>query len=233
MGMFKSTTGSPYHDIDYSNEDFYTGNMCMGCHEHFENKHDISICKIENDAAKSEKQNCITCHMPQVKGSVTTIAISKTHTFHGFAGSRNKPDMMAKYLKISFNKTSDGFELTLKNEATHKLFIHTFRKARLNVRVNSGTTTKKLKSTSFVRTVGTNGTHDMPWLANQILEDTMLKAGESRTIKYDTQVNIGDTIEAEFGFYLVNPEMDKALNLINIKEATKFNILKTDYFQVK
>jgi len=233
MGMFKSTTGSPYHDIDYSNENYYTGNMCMGCHAHFENKHDISICKIEENAAKSEKQNCITCHMPQVKGSATTIAISKKHTFHGFAGTRNKPEMMAKYLKISFIKTPSGFDLTLKNEATHKLFIHTFRKAQLNVRVNRGTTTKTLKSTSFVRTVGTNNNHDFPWLANEILEDTMLKAGESRTIKYATEVNSGDMIEAEFGFYLVNPEMDKALNLINIKEATEFKILKTDFFQVK
>jgi len=233
MGMFKETTGSPYHDIDYSNDNFYTGNMCMGCHAHFENKHDVSICKIEDNAAKSKKQNCITCHMPRVKGSATTIAISKTHAFHGFSGSRNKPEMLAKYLKISFLKNSNGFELTLKNEATHRLFIHAFRKAKLNVRVNTGTTTKVLKSTSFVRSVGSNGTHDYPWLANQIIEDTMIKAGESRVIQYNTQIKSGDMIEAEFGFYLVDPTMDKKLKLVNIKEATKFKILKTKFFNIK
>ena len=73
----------------------------------------------------------------------------------------------------------------------------------------------------------------MPWIATEIYKENMLTAGETRTIKYDTIVKSGDMVEAEFGFYLVNPKMQKKLNLIDNKEATKFNILKTEFFQVK
>ena len=233
MGMMKSTTGSPYHDIDYSNDNFYTGKMCMGCHGHKENKHGQNVCTTEAAGAKDEKKNCITCHMQKVQGSATTIKMSKTHTSHDFAGTRNKPEMLAKYLKITFAKTSTGFNLVLENEATHNLLLHPLRVAKLNVRVNSGTNTKVLKSESFVRILGNDGKPAMPWLATGIYKDNMLKAGESRTIKYDTMVNSGDMVEAQFGCYLVNPKMQKKLNLIDNNNITKFNILKTEFFQVK
>jgi hypothetical protein len=61
----------------------------------------------------------------------------------------------------------------------------------------------------------------------------MLKANESRTIKYNTNVKSGDIVEVEFGYYLVNPKLHKKLNLLNSSEATKFNILKTKFFSVK
>lgn len=233
MGMFKSTTGSPYHDIDYSNKNFYTGNLCMGCHGHKENSHGQNVCTTEAKGAIDEKSNCITCHMPQVKGSATTIAISKKHTSHDFTGARNKPEMLSQYLKINFKQTNKGFEITLTNEATHNLLLHPLRLAKLNVRVNSGTTTKTLKSQAFYRILGHDGKPAMPWIATEIYKENMLTAGETRTIKYDTIVKSGDMVEAEFGFYLVNPKMQKKLNLIDNKEATKFNILKTEFFQVK
>ncbi|RLA83807.1 MAG: hypothetical protein DRG78_03235 [Epsilonproteobacteria bacterium] len=233
MGMFKSTTGSPYHDIDYSNKTFYTGKMCMGCHARFENEHNMDICKIEIDGAKNEEQNCITCHMPQVKGSATTIVISKTHTFHGFAGTKNKPKMLAKYLDFNFVTTNSGFDISLTNQASHKLLVHTFRLAKLNIRIQRGTKTTKLKSESFVRTLGKDGKPTLPWLATEVVKDNMLKAGETRTIKYDTAVKSGDIVEVEFGYYLVDPQLHKELNLENNEEATKFTILKTKFFTVK
>ena len=233
MGMFKSTTGSPYHDIDYGNDNFYTGKMCMGCHSHFENKHSMSICKIEDTKVVNEKQNCITCHMPQVKGSATTIAISKTHTFHGFAGTRNHQNMLSKYLTFDFKTTSNGFDISITNEASHKLMIHSFRMAKLNVKIKSKNSTKELKSTSFVRRLGKDGKIDFPWLDSEVLKDNMIKAGETRIVSYDTKVNSGDIVEVEFGYYLVDPKLQNKLNLNNNKEATKFTILKAKNFTVK
>jgi hypothetical protein len=207
--------------------------MCMGCHSHFENKHSMSICKIEDKGANNEKENCITCHMPQVKGSATTIAISKTHTFHGFAGTRNHPKMLSKYLIFDFKTTNDGFSITLTNKASHNLMVHSFRMAKLNVRIESGTETKTLKSKSFVRRLGKDGHIDYPWLDNQTLENSMLKANETRVINYNTKVKSGDVVEVEFGYYLVDPALRKQLLLENNKEATKFTILKTQFFTVK
>ncbi len=233
FGMFKKKTGSPFHNIDYTNKNYYTGKMCMGCHAHFENSHGQNVCTIDETGASNEEKNCITCHMPQVQGSATTIKITKKHTFHGFAGTRNKPEMLAKYLTYNFEKTVSGFNITIKNLATHNLLLHPLRLGKLNVRVNNGTETIKLKSTPFFRILGRDGKPAMPWLATEVFKDTMLKAGESRTIKYDTVLNSGDIVEVEFGYYLVNPKMHKKLNLENSQEATKFNILKTKFFTVQ
>ena len=229
FGMMKKTSGSPFHNIDYTNKGFYTGKMCMGCHAHFENSHGQNVCTIDESGASNEEKNCITCHMPQVKGSATTIKITKKHTFHGFAGTRNKAEMLAKYLTLGFKNTDNGFEVTIKNLATHNLLMHPLRLGKLNVRVN----TTKLKSIPFFRILGTNGKPTMPWLATEVFKDTMLKAGEQRTIKYNTSVKTGDIVEIEFGYYLVNPKLHKKLNLENSKEATEFNILKTQFFTVK
>ncbi|RLA80502.1 MAG: hypothetical protein DRG78_10835 [Epsilonproteobacteria bacterium] len=233
FGMMKKTVGSPFHNIDYTNKGFYTGNMCMGCHAHFENSHGHNVCTIDESGASNEEKNCITCHMPQVKGSATSIKITKTHTFHGFAGVRNKPEMLAKYLTIDFKQNGNKFDLDVENLATHDLLMHPLRLGKLNIRVNDGTKTDTLKSTPFFRLLGKDGKPAMPWAATETLKNTMLKAGEKRTITYDRKLNAGDIVEAQFGYYLVNPKMHKKLKLENSEEATKFFILKTVFFTAK
>jgi len=231
--IFKSKSRSPYHDINYTNEIFYAGKMCLGCHQHMENKHGQNICTTESEGAVDEESNCITCHMPKVEGSLASATMSTTHRFHGFAGTRNRPDLLSKYLKIDFKKSVSGFEITLKNEATHNLLLQPLRVGKLNVSIKRGTETEKLKSVSFVRILGADGKPAMPWLATEIFKDNMLKADETRTLKYDTKVSSGDIVEAEFGYYLVNPKMHKKLNLTDNEQATKFNILKTESFIVQ
>jgi ribosomal protein L37AE/L43A len=229
FGMIKKTSGSPYHDIDYTNKNFYNGNMCMGCHAHFENSHGQNVCLVEQSGAKDEEKNCITCHMPKVNGTATTIKITNKHTFHGFAGTRNKPKMMSKYLKIDFQKSSNGFNITITNLATHNLLMHPLRLGKLNVSVNN----KLVKSIPFFRILGLNGKPTFPWLATEVFKDTMLKANESRTIKFDKNLNTGDKVDIVFGYFLVNPKLHKKLNLLDSKEATKFNVLKHKSIIVK
>jgi len=232
LGMFKKVSGSPYHNIDYTNKNYYTGKMCMGCHAHFENKFGQNICSVEQIGAQNEQQNCITCHMPQVNGSATTIKITKKHAFHGFAGARNKPELLAKYIKIDFEKTNIGFNIKIKNLATHNLFLHPLRLARLNISINNGNRSVALKPVLFQRILGNNKKPSMPWLATEVLKDNMLKANETRTIKYTKNLNSGDIVELEFGYYLVDPKVIKKLSLQDSKEATNFNILKTKNFRV-
>ena len=94
--------------------------------------------------------------MPKVKGSATSIVISKKHTFHGFAGAHNNPKMLAKYLIIEFKKTTDGFEIILTNNAMHNLLLHPLRLAKLDVMVNDGKSITKLKSKWFIEIIKIN-----------------------------------------------------------------------------
>ena len=149
FGMFKSTSGSPYHDIDYRNKNFYNGNICMGCHQHKANKHGQEVCETDKEGSIDEKSNCITCHMPKINGTATTIKITKQHTFHGFAGTTNRPDMLSQYVNLDFKKLDNGFEIVVTNKAKHNLLLHPLRLAKLNIAVTSDSKITNLKSIFF------------------------------------------------------------------------------------
>ena len=226
LGLFKSTTGSPYHDIDYSNEGYYNAQSCMGCHAHFENEQDLSVCSID-EKSNTNAQNCISCHMPQVAGSATTIAISKTHTYHGFAGSRNSPQMLSKYIEIDISKKENGFDLIIENKAPHKLLLHPLRLAVLKIKLIDQNSSQELEEVKFMRVLGKDDKSAMPWDATEVLKDTMLNANEKRVISYEQDLKNIKEIEIVFGYYLVNPQVVQKLNLQGSSEATKFNVLKT------
>jgi len=232
LGLFTKTVGSPYHDIDYTNKIFYTGEVCMGCHSHKKNNHGFMVCKTNPKGAEDTKNNCITCHMPKIKGSATNIRISKTHAFHGFSGVINKPQLLSKYIDISYKKNNNGFDIIINNQAPHNLMIHPLRVAKLNVTLKRKGEVKKLKSHTFVRIIGTKSKPSMPWLATQVVKDTMIKANEKRVIHFDTPLEKGDEIEAILGFYIVNPKVLKKLGLEGDKKLKEFIPLKREYFRV-
>lgn len=233
FGLVKKTVGSPYHNIDYSNKNFYTGKMCMGCHSHLKNIENQDTCNVDMSGANNEKKNCITCHMPKVQGSATTIKITKKHTYHGFAGVRNKSNLLAQYIKLNLKKRKNGFDIEITNEATHNLLLHPTRLLVLNVKVLKESKLLPLKSVKFLRVLGKNNKPAMPWLGDSIFKDNMIKAGETRVIKYDTPLQNSDNVEVELGFYLVNPKILKKLSLENSKEATKYRVLKTKNFKIQ
>ncbi len=233
LGMSTSTVGSPYHNLDYTNENFYTAQVCMGCHSHKQNAEEFSICKTDEEGAKDKKENCITCHMPKVDGSATTIRISKQHAFHGFAGARHKSEMLSQYVELSFEKTSDGFSVTINNKAPHNLMTHPLRVVQLRANLIRDTKTQTLQTHTFVKIIGRDNKPTMPWVANAVLKDTMIKAKEKRVVKYTDTLKSGDVVEMQLGYYVVNPKALKGLNLDGDKELQKFTILKHEYFRVE
>jgi len=224
FGLIEDSEGSPYHDIDYTNKIFYDGSVCMGCHSHKQNSHKFTVCKTASSNEK--KQNCITCHMPKVKGSATTIRQSATHAFHGFSGVINHHDKLKKYIELSYKKEADGFSITIKNKAPHDLLTHPLRVVKLITKLKRGTTTTELKTHTFVKILGKDNKPSMPWMADMILKNNMIKAKESRVIKFTQKLQKGDEIEATLGFFVVNPKAVKKLKLENEKELTKFTPLK-------
>ncbi|MFA7500658.1 MAG: multiheme c-type cytochrome, partial [Sulfurimonas sp.] len=127
FGMNKSSVGSPYHDIDYTNEKFQNAKMCLGCHSHRQNSNEFMICETSKEGAKNKEENCITCHMPKVEGTTTTIKKTQKHSFHGFAGARKNPQLLSEYVGLDFKKSSNGFEITIDNKAPHDLMLHPLR----------------------------------------------------------------------------------------------------------
>jgi hypothetical protein len=222
FGLVTHTSGSPFHTIDYSNEIYYNAKMCLGCHDHKQNGKGFAICDMQIKQGES-KESCISCHMPQKRGSFVNLHDTKTHAFHGMS-IHTKPLDLSSHVILSLAKKEKGFDITIHNKATHALFPHPLRLNQLRVSIERGGEILPLPAHSFVRIIGKEGKPAMPWEADSVLKDTLIKALEKRTIHYDTALQQGDSVILEFGYYLVNP---KAAGKLGIKgsKATEFTVL--------
>ena len=223
FGLFKTKSGSPHHDIDYSNEGYYNGDSCMGCHSHKQNSKGFAVCDMEVKQGDS-KETCVSCHMPQIKGSLANQKQSATHAFHGQSIHNSTPTLLSKYVKLSVEQNSNGFNVSIKNEATHTLFPQPLRLSQLRVSIEREGKTIALKTESFARVIGTNGKASMPWLADALISDTSIKAHETRKVNYDTVLQDGDAIVVKFGYFVVNPKAAKLLDITN-ERVTEFVVL--------
>ena len=223
FGLITTASGSPYHDIDYSNENFYNGNMCMGCHSHKQNAKAFSVCDMEIKQGKS-KETCISCHMPKVKGSLANQKQSSTHAFHGHSIHNDTPTTLSQYIKLSIDKNKNGFVVNIKNEAIHTLFPQPLRLNQLKVSIEREGEIIPLETKSFKKVIGKDGKPAMPWLANEILENSLIKALETRKVTYNTLLQKSDVVILEFGYYVINPKAAKTLDITDTS-VTKFIVL--------
>jgi hypothetical protein len=141
--------------------------------------------------------------------------------------------MLSKHVEIDFKKSSGGFEITIDNKAPHDLMLHPLRVVELRVNLLKDKKATPLKTHSFARVIGNEEGPSMPWLANKVVVDTMLKANEKKSIKYDAALLSGDKIEVQLGYFVVNPKALKKLNLEENEEAQKFTVLKQQHFTVE
>jgi len=207
----------------------YAQKVCMGCHSHKQNLHKFDVCTTDMSGTKNEESNCITCHMPKIAGTATTIKKTKTHAFHGFSGARNAPEMLSKYVDLKYKRLDKGFEITVHNNTPHPLMSHPLRVVELRTTLKRDGASEALKEQIFIRVIGTEGKPSMPWLATQVIKDTMLKANEKRVILFDKELKSGDEIEVVLGYRVVNEKVAKKLSLD--KKMSKFISLKSSHFK--
>ncbi len=199
---------SEYHKILNDNPIHKNGDTCMGCHSHKQNAKGFVVCQTESN--NTLKQNCITCHMPKVPGSLSDRVNTPTHAYHGFAGVQNDPAKLAKYIHIEL-VSKNPLTIAVKNDAPHVLLLHPLRLLRLKVTLESNGT-KRVFEKDFVRLIGQNGKPTPPWVANEVVKDTMIRGGEKREIVFSADAQ-GAKVEVELGAFRVNPKMAKKLGL--------------------
>ena len=228
FGLSGGVTGSPFHTIDYGNRNFVSGETCMGCHDHKRNAKGFAVCDMEVKAGG--KATCISCHMPQVKGSFSTIVDSKTHAYHGFAGVYNAPQALAKTVRLSVEKNRDGFTAVIVNDANHRLFAHPLRLGLLKATIGRDGREIALKPVAFYRVIGVDGKPSMPWLAEEVVRENAIGAFERKAVFFDTPLQPGDRLTLTLGVYPVNPKAAKKLGLGGDKSATEFVPFVTKHF---
>ena len=231
FGLFTKTVGSPYHDIDYSNENYYNGNSCMGCHSHKQNSLEFTICDFEVKT-KDSKETCVSCHMPQVAGKVANQKNTKTHAFHSATALISNPTLLSKYIILDLKKNENDFNISIQNKANHTLVAHPLRLAKLKVFITRDGKKRELESKTFVKIIGTDGKPSSPWLATEIIKDTSIKAHEKRYVTFKESLQANDEVTIEFGYHIVNPKIAKKLELKN-KDLSKFTVLTKKKFIIK
>lgn len=228
LGNRKDHIASSYHGIATDNESFASGQMCMSCHSHKANKSGLNVCVTDmNDSV--EEQNCISCHMPQVEGAVSALNPTATHAYHGFPGTNNDPDMLAQYIGLALDKKAGSFAVKVNNQSPHALLLHPLRVGQLRVKVwREGKELKEFDPIAIVRLIGDQGKPTPPWKATEVVKNTMIEGGETKSFAYDFALEKGDEVEVVLGYYLVNPKQVDKLGLANYKKATQFVELKQE-----
>ncbi len=229
FGLVTKGSGSPYHTIDYTNPLYYNGKMCMGCHSHKQNNKGFTVCDLEVKQGDSN-ETCISCHMPQKKGTLANQKQSATHAFHG-ASIHHKPVDLSRYVILSVTPAAEGFDVIITNKAIHTLFSQPLRLAQLRVLVEHNRETTTLETVNFKRVIGTDGKPSMPWLATEVIEDTTIKAHEKRVVHFAHHLQEGDVVTVQFGYYIADPKAAKRLDITD-PEATRFIILKKSRFPI-
>ena len=229
-GAGRSSLDSPYHKIKTDeNSNFKNGNICVGCHSHNVNKAGLNLCSTNVNSEMNEA-NCVSCHMPKVEGSFSSIIETKTHAFHGFAGAHKNSDMLKKYVDISIIRNIDNFIVNVDNRSSHALLLHPARMAVLKISVIRDAKTTELEKEVFVRVIGKDGEPAMPWMADSVIKDTMIQANEKRAVKREFKLQKGDKVDVVLGWFLVNPKALESLELQNEKVATEFKVFKKESF---
>jgi len=230
FGLFRSIDGSPFHTIDYTNAGFANGQMCLGCHDHKRNAKKVAICAMERKSQPDAKQNCITCHMPQVPGSFTTIAQSTTHAYHGFAGLHIGAHLLGDTIRLNASLKQGRLQVTVENRADHKLFAHPLRLGELRVQIERNGKTLTPHPIRLFTILGAHGKPAMPWMADTILKSQSIEAGATKHYTFDTTIHPGDTVTVTLGYHIVNPKAAKKLG-IDQSDLTAFKPLVSKTFE--
>lgn len=228
FGLVKEPKSSPYHKINYDNENFYNGNVCMGCHSHVNNEHNFDITMLDAVISEKDKNSCVTCHMPQVIGSKVSINETKTHAFHGIAGIYHMNDKMGDYIDFKVTQKPQGFDVLITNKSNHALFGQALRAGILKATIIRDGKTIVLEPFVFERVLAKDGKEVMPWSADSLLKDTLIYA--KKEVHFSNALKAGDKLTLTLGVVRITQEGAKELGLEAGKEFTKFRILKAEKF---
>ncbi|MCK4737550.1 MAG: hypothetical protein KAT10_03250, partial [Sulfurimonas sp.] len=226
FGLVKESNSSPFHKIDYDNENYYSGNVCMGCHSHTNNEHSFDISMLDAVIDEKDKNTCVTCHMPQVLGTKVTINETKTHAYHGIAGIYHKREKMGEHIDFKVSKSDNGFSVSVINKSNHALFGQAFRQGILKAKLIRGSKTIELKPFVFERILAKDGKEVMPWDANEAIKDTLIYA--KRDVSFSESIQQGDKLVLTLGVQRISKDGAKKLGIEDNKELTKFRILKSE-----
>jgi len=135
FGSLENADDSDKHEM--LNNPIYKQNVCLGCHSHKRNSHDVLIFDAMKD--NQDSTECIKCHMPYVNGAVekTNKKGRLEHRSHVFEGIHNS-EMIKESVDISVEVKSNMIDVTITNKMPHPLIIQASRLKYLELTIQRG-----------------------------------------------------------------------------------------------
>ena len=222
FGSLKEPDESDKHEM--LKNPIYKKNVCLGCHSHKRNSHDVMIF----DAMKNNQDSteCIKCHMPYINGAVEKMNKRGRvqHRSHTFSGIHNM-EMRKQALDISIDTTENTIEVTLTNKMPHPLIIQASRLKYLQLSLirdnqviwkNFKKSPLEDKQGSFITDFEDENGKFVPIPAFAYKKGFVnnLKAKEVRVLKYNVKnIKKGDLIKASIFVVLAKPSCWNELDL--------------------
>jgi len=197
--------------------------VCMGCHSHKENRHEVQVCNTLNQYEKTS--DCIGCHMPKRTGVVEKFNKKGRDEYaaHDFLGIHSEL-MVKKAVNLLLAQTDDGIELTISNRMGHRIITQPMRlKFVKTVITRKGkviwTNFKKSpledkEATFIIVFKDENGKATMPGSAHGFKINQNLEAVGNKTIQYIIpDLQKGDEVTSTWISYIINPKIAKKLQI--------------------
>jgi len=239
--MFGSLTDADDSDKhEMLNNPIYKKNVCLGCHSHKRNSHDVLIFDAMED--NQDSTECIKCHMPYTRGGVekTNKKGREEHRSHDFPGIHNM-EMVKDAVEIKIETNDNTIEITLKNKMPHPLIIQASRLKYLEIILSrdSKQIWKNFKDSPMEDKKGAFVTEfldendkfvSIPAFAFKRGFVNNLKAKETKIINYEVpSIKSGDTIKASMYVILAKPSCSDELNLKDKRLTTPMLMEETTY----
>jgi hypothetical protein len=222
FGSLEDPDDSDKHEM--LNNPIYKKNVCLGCHSHKRNDHDVMIFDAMKD--NQDSTECIKCHMPYINGGAEKMNKRGRleHRSHTFAGIHSL-DMREKALDIFIHPEHDSIEITLQNKMPHPLIIQAARVKYLKLTLNRDGKIiwKNFQKSPLEDKQGAfliefadknNKLVAIPAFAYKKKFVNNLQAKEKKVLKYKTpSIKKGDIIKAAFYVILAKPSCSEVLDL--------------------
>jgi nitrate reductase cytochrome c-type subunit len=241
FGNRSNKSKSEFHKIVTGNEKFKNGDSCLACHSgHSRNKMLVlkesdqteAYCvysTLENpnqDSVNSGKDNCISCHMPQVKGSISDRVDTTTHAYHGFAGLSTGKEHLEKYVTLSVVDNQDSFEVSITNKAAHDLVVHPIRGLYLEVEIlKDQKQIRSFETIEFKKESANIDAMPLEWLKDRIVYTNTIQSNQTKKISFPYKLQNSDTVHAKLYYKQMRDEIAQKVgigdipnNIVIIKE---------------
>jgi hypothetical protein len=222
FGSLEDADDSDKHEM--LNNPIYKKNVCLGCHSHKRNSHDVLIFDAMLD--NQDSTGCLKCHMPYISGGVekTNKRARLEHRSHLFPGVHSL-EMVKDGIDIDVSTKDNTIIVTLKNKMPHSLIIQAARLKYLEItlRRDNKVIWRNYKKSPLEDKKGSfeiefldenNKPVIIPAFAYKRGFVNNLKAKETRDIEYKVDsIKKGDVISVSMYTILAKPSCNKELDL--------------------